>query len=330
METISVIIPVYNVINYIKNSLNSIINQTIFNQLQIIIVDDGSTDGSGEICDIMLSSFDNVEIYHQKNSGVSSARNFALTKVKGDYVTFFDPDDILDSDTYEYMLDGLKKHNVDIFAIDMESEITKTSLRNNRLKNNYYCKNQEQFLIDYFQDCGVFPSCCDKLFKIEILKNLQFSHDIKIHEDGLFLYYALKNSSAIYYDTSVVKYHRTIRKDSATQERFNDNRLTALKALKEMYNDASILVKPYIDGYYFYYLFNLLVILYNSNEISRYKKLLMSQFEQYKIDEIKKYIPKNQYERKIVMVYKCRKIYFPILRIKNYIKNKSLDIKNSA
>ena len=170
---ISVIIPVYNVEKYIDASFKSLISQTIFEKLQIIVVDDGSTDSSGKKCEELLGKYSNVEIYHNLNGGVSKARNFALDKVRGQYVTFLDPDDILESDTYEFMLNNLKEYDVDISAVDMGSIITKTSSRNICLSKSYYSDNQEQFLIDYFQDCGVFPSCCDKLFKYDVVKKLR-------------------------------------------------------------------------------------------------------------------------------------------------------------
>ena len=91
---ISVIVPIYNVADYLEKSIDSICNQT-YRNLQIILIDDGSTDDSGKLADKIALTDERVEVYHIANGGVSNARNIALQKVKGDYVGFVDSDDIL-------------------------------------------------------------------------------------------------------------------------------------------------------------------------------------------------------------------------------------------
>ena len=100
---ISVIIPVYNTEKYLRTCLDSIVNQTHSN-LQIILIDDGSTDNSGLICDEYAQKDSRIICVHQQNGGVSKARNEGLKIATGDYIHFPDSDDYLDLDTYEYLL----------------------------------------------------------------------------------------------------------------------------------------------------------------------------------------------------------------------------------
>lgn len=114
-DKISVIVPVYNVKPYLQRCIDSILNQTYTN-LEIICVDDGSTDGSTEILDGYMSHDPRVKIIHQKNTGTSGARNAGLDAVTGDWVTFVDSDDWLEKDMYKYLLSDPKVENADIRA----------------------------------------------------------------------------------------------------------------------------------------------------------------------------------------------------------------------
>lgn len=107
---ISVIIPVYNVKDYIGRMVDSIIVQT-YSNLEIILVDDGSKDGSSEECDILATKDTRISVYHKPNGGVSSARNLGIEKAVGDYISFLDSDDTIEPDMYQYLLNLLKNNN---------------------------------------------------------------------------------------------------------------------------------------------------------------------------------------------------------------------------
>ena len=110
---VSVIIPVYNVRQYLRESLDSVLHQTYHN-LEIIIVDDGSTDGSGEICDEYAQRDDRVIVIHQENRGLSAARNAGLDRMTGDLASFLDPDDAYASQYIELMVSAMMKEDVDL------------------------------------------------------------------------------------------------------------------------------------------------------------------------------------------------------------------------
>ena len=110
---ISIIIPVYNAEKYLPNCLDSVINQT-YKNLEIILVDDGSTDKSSEICDEYAQKDFRIKLIHKENGGVSSARNAGLALVSGDYIAWVDSDDFVAPDYIEYMYKLLKEYDADI------------------------------------------------------------------------------------------------------------------------------------------------------------------------------------------------------------------------
>ena len=110
---VSVIIPVYNAKNYIEKTLNSILNQSI-DSLEIIVINDGSTDGSKDILDYYDNTHDNIKVIHQKNKGVSAARNLGILSSTGEYIGFVDSDDLLDKKMYESMYKKAISYNADI------------------------------------------------------------------------------------------------------------------------------------------------------------------------------------------------------------------------
>ena len=106
---ISVIVPIYKVEQYLRQCVDSILNQT-HSALEVILVDDGSPDGSGKICDEYAARDSRVRVIHKKNGGLSDARNAGIDIARGDYIAFVDSDDWLEPDTYESMLAAMKKY----------------------------------------------------------------------------------------------------------------------------------------------------------------------------------------------------------------------------
>jgi glycosyltransferase involved in cell wall biosynthesis len=118
MPKISVIIPVYNVRQYLDQCLNSLAEQT-YKNLEIILVDDGSTDGSSEICDSYSEKDERFKVIHQNNAGVSSARNAGLNAVSGEWIMFMDADDWIENDTCEAALNCAVRNDADTVLFNM-------------------------------------------------------------------------------------------------------------------------------------------------------------------------------------------------------------------
>lgn len=118
---ISVIIPVYNVEKYLHRCLDSVIEQT-YKNLEVILIDDGSTDHSGEICDDYAAKDVRIHVIHQENQGVSAARNKGLDTAKGEYIAFVDSDDYILPEMYAKMLECIIENNVDFCVCQWQYE----------------------------------------------------------------------------------------------------------------------------------------------------------------------------------------------------------------
>lgn len=114
---ICLIIPVYNVRPYIKKCLDSVVNQT-YKNLNIMIIDDGSTDGSGKICDTFADKYSNITVFHTVNRGLSAARNYGLDHInpETEYIAFIDSDDWMEKDAIQKLYNAASKHNADMVA----------------------------------------------------------------------------------------------------------------------------------------------------------------------------------------------------------------------
>ena len=115
---ITIVVPIYKVEQYLENCIQSIIKQTYTN-LQIILVDDGSPDNCGKICDEYALKDKRIEVVHQSNAGVSEARNIGISKAKGEYIGFVDSDDYIDENMYEEMYELLKTREADVCICNM-------------------------------------------------------------------------------------------------------------------------------------------------------------------------------------------------------------------
>lgn len=175
---ISIIIPVYNVGEYIKECLDSILMQS-YTDLQIIVVDDESTDNTIDIVKDYEDKFDNFTLLHQKNAGVSVARNTAFPYIKGDYTIYIDPDDFLELDMLENMYNKAKARNVDIviseFYVyydeeDKRNYVEKYNIDPRKIYNNYEVMN---LMLNYELQGQLW----NKLFKTELLKEINFKFE---------------------------------------------------------------------------------------------------------------------------------------------------------
>lgn len=183
MNKISVVIPVYNVEKFLPQCLNSIIHQT-YKNLEIILVNDGSTDNSDEICKTFAKRDKRIKIIHQKNAGVSAARNNGLKHATGDYVHFIDSDDYIDLDYYKKMVDANNGIGADIIAAGVVSQ--NGALYNVEYKHKSILTTlSEKFIItNALSNCTVWRY----LFKTSFLQNNHLIFAVgRIFEDMLFI-----------------------------------------------------------------------------------------------------------------------------------------------
>lgn len=177
---VSIIVPVYNVENYLDKCLNSLVNQTL-KDIEIIIVNDGSTDNSEKIIKKYTKKYQNIKYIKKNNEGVSEARNVGLEQATGEYIGFLDSDDWVEPNMYELMYQKAKSENFDIVACDTQAIFpnTKTYISSN-IKNDYV-KNTE-LMID------AYAVIWNKIYKKDIIQNIKFKKNMNFCEDVEFLY----------------------------------------------------------------------------------------------------------------------------------------------
>ena len=229
MDKVSIIIPVYNVENEVANCLESVINQTHKN-LEIIVVNDGSTDGSKEIC-LNIAKKDNRIIYLEKpNGGLSDARNFGLEIASGDYLFFLDSDDTIDNDCIKTLYSLIEENQSDI-AVGQFNIVYDTGKVETGEDGTTLLLNNEQAL-----ECALYDefsiSACAKLFKRELFKKIRFPVG-RLYEDVATTYKALFNAEKISYIGKGV-YNYLIRQGSITRKEFNEKKLDVITSSDEM------------------------------------------------------------------------------------------------
>lgn len=171
MEKISVIIPVYNVAPYLEKCLNSVKNQT-YQNLEVLCVDDGSTDGSGEILDRFATEDSRFKVFHQKNAGIAAARNLALAHVTGTYVGFVDSDDWIEAQMLEELYGALVNSQADIatcgYFFDKENEINVARNKKTVREGKIAAKDFLKYIYERDTYKGVASYVWTRLFRAEI------------------------------------------------------------------------------------------------------------------------------------------------------------------
>lgn len=189
---ISVIIPVFNSQRYLRECVNSVRAQT-YSDLQILLIDDGSTDESGAICDALAEEDKRIQVIHQPNRGVSAARNAGLKAAKGDLISFIDADDTLDPDMYEFLVHLMHEHDADISHCAYR-HIVGEEVRLVHDTKQIYPQHRDEALQCLVGSRLFVGSLWNKLYRRDVLKELKFDEKIKINEDILYNYFAFKNA----------------------------------------------------------------------------------------------------------------------------------------
>ena len=193
---ISIIVPVYNVERYLEKCIDSILNQT-FRDIELILVDDGSTDNSGIICDRYKNKDDRIIVIHKDNGGLSSARNTGINVAKGDFIGFVDSDDYIDENMYYKLYYLCIKNGCEISVCKFANEIDGKSI--NLRENEYtHIMNNEDGMKELFKGILYRFSACNKLFKSDLFKEVAFPEG-RIHEDLSTTYRLFGNVNKVGY-----------------------------------------------------------------------------------------------------------------------------------
>ena len=232
---ISIIVPVYKVEKQLNTCIESILNQNFINY-ELILVDDGSPDKCGEICDEYEKKDKRIKVIHKKNGGLSDARNAGLNIAKGKYIGFVDSDDIIHSEMYERMYNCITKYNVDIVQCKFRKfksieDINKFS--NIKDANIEYYTSKEA-IIDMIDNNKINVNTWNKLYKRELFENERFPKG-KIHEDEFLTYKLIYKSNKIAYINEELYYY--YQNDNGIMNGSNlIKRLDRIEALEERSN----------------------------------------------------------------------------------------------
>lgn len=196
-KLISVIVPIYNIEEYLEKCINSIINQT-YDNLEIILVDDGSTDNSGNICDEYKKIDKRIKVIHKANGGLSSARNAGLDIARGDLIAFVDSDDYLESTMYEELKDNMNKFDSDISACDFYKIKKNSKKRAIKIaKNNEVVFINKEIIyntIGKYKD--LFSYSWNKMYKKKLFDNIRFPNG-RVFEDGFIIFDLLEKTKKV-------------------------------------------------------------------------------------------------------------------------------------
>lgn len=306
METdVSVVVAIYNVKNYLEKAVQSCVNQNL-KSLEIILVDDGSTDGSGEICDHYANKYQNVKVIHQKNQGLSAARNAGLKIARGKYVAFLDADDYIEYNMYGEMLKKIKNTDADLVLcnfdyvtedgniLNIESPLSSDFCGSNWDMLNKIGTNNDQFYIVAW----------NKLYKKELFDDINFPVG-KYNEDLFVMPYIYSLCSKVVIMKDIF-YHYLQRDNSIMNSEVSIRHLDHIEAAYEFY-------KFCIDNSYDYLGPNVVKKMDKCYDIiSNYKP--KNRTEKNRLNEV------NEMYKKVMRKYKSKwgwkdllKFYFPTI-----------------
>lgn len=230
-DLITVVVPVYKVEKYIDKCINSILNQT-YKNLEIILVDDGSTDNCGKICDEYARKDNRIRVIHKENGGLSDARNAGIDIAKGAYISFVDPDDCITEDYIQYMYEMIKTENVKL-AICNIKVIWKNTKIGEEKHRKYLKLNTKEALENLLFAEGIDISANGKLYSKELWKDIRFPYGI-VYEDTAIMYKIFEKAKTIMYGDKNCYYYIARIGSISKQQGYNKNEEDYIKNTNEM------------------------------------------------------------------------------------------------
>lgn len=225
MAAISVIVPVYNVEGLLSKCVESILNQT-FKNFEILLIDDGSKDKSGDICEEFAKKDSRVKVYHKKNGGLSSARNYGMRYAEGEYYTFIDSDDFIDETMLKILYENIIENNVDLSITGVRDIYEgKTSVD---VKRERMLLSSEETLKLMLMGKKINVYAVSKLYKKTIFDDLEYPEG-KAYEDSYIIVDILKKCSRIFIDT-IPQYNYYHRANSITTLQYSARDMDYIEA----------------------------------------------------------------------------------------------------
>lgn len=281
-DLISVIVPVYNIEGYLDKCIDSIVHQT-YKNLEILLVNDGSTDTSGKKCDVWAEKDKRIKVIHALHAGVSSARNTGIDSATGEYISFVDGDDWIAPQMYETLYHNASKYMADISCCGIAQKKIDgkiSTLADGALK--FY--NREQLIKGFFDDSLIKETMygpCNKIIKKTLLKDIKFNPRFAIGEDLLFMFECLEVAENVVLDNKPM-YQYIKRSGSATTSSFSEKRMHYISVVdKLMEKCKEKYLYAYCASIKWAYMHKL-VIMRQLNHYASVKKQYQKEYTEYK------------------------------------------------
>lgn len=241
MSKVSIIIPIYNVVDYASQTVDSAMRQTV-TDIEIILVDDGSTDGSGALCDQFAGQDSRIKVIHKENGGLSSARNAGADIASGDFVLFLDGDDFLRDDAVERLLGVMEAYPSDFIQFQyQEIDEKQPPIVRNLSSEIYQAHTSKELFENLYRLGGTAASGATKFLRREIVKAFPFQN-IR-HEDEMWCTQAFQNNLTVTYIPDELYYY-VMRKGSIIHSTFHSEKLDSftvsekrIETLKKLHLD---------------------------------------------------------------------------------------------
>lgn len=250
MPKVSIIVPVYKAEQYLHRCVDSILSQS-FIDWELILVDDGSPDRSGAICDEYAQKDDRIRVIHKENGGVSSARNIALERIAGEWLTFVDSDDCLYPNALQRWVEVAEQNNLDLIQCHFNREYKEGQVASNEI---------EVMSAEQYADTENYLTCAGgTLFKSSIVKEhaLRFDEKVRLGEDQIFLLSHMQHCKRIQRIGDVLYFYRDNER-SAVNNPKPEYEMTSVKAFKELKRTNPI-AKKRCDAMFMYYFIPLVI-----------------------------------------------------------------------
>lgn len=258
---VSIIVPIYNVKPFLTQCIESIRNQTV-KEIEIILIDDGSTDGCPEICDRFAAEDGRIRVFHQENAGVSAARNLGMKIAAGEWLMFADPDDWLEPNAAEILYEQAKSSSCDIvyasYYRNYPDEQVQFSMDSSKV-GKYIVKQDFEILLEGFIRCEKLKvnmtSPWGKIYRksmIDTHADCRFPDGMKQGQDSIFNLYAFQNAGSVYV-LDVPVYHYRVRPGSTSSALYSDQ----LERYRRLVDEIHICMEKYqlLDQFLPYYYF---------------------------------------------------------------------------
>lgn len=275
---LSVIVPVYNVEKYLKRCLESILVQS-WNDYEIILVDDGSTDSSAQICDLYAEKYEMIRVIHKENKGLSDTRNRGIEKASGEYVYFPDSDDWLEPNTFSELSDVIEELTYDIISFNREF-VTSEEDKSISAKSRIQKLSGKQALLEMLNQGDVTGFANDKIYRKKLFLDNDIEFPVGKYYEDLGTNYKLFLKATKVYVTNQKYYHYLITNPDSITQSWNEQKLQDMFGFyREIYYSPLVREKfeeleiEILQAYYINGLIHILSSLYKSNISAQYSDI---------------------------------------------------------